>query len=556
MMPMAAATSVVDAPEESNNPPVKAFSPSLWADMSFSFDDQVLEKFAETVEPLKEEVRSMVMAKDTKPIDKMILIDTLERLGIAYHFEKEIEDQIEQIYKFHAKDLEDRNYDLFTTALYFRLFRQHGYGVSSSVFDKFKDEDSKFKKTLASDINGLLNLYEASYLGYHGEDILEEAMVFTTHYLNHAELQVDSYLQEKVTRALQQPVHRAGEKLEARYYISIYEKNESKNDLLLRLAKLDFNYMQNLYKKEITDLFRWRKELNIMSKVPYMRDRVIECYFWMVGMRFEPQYSFSRTAATKALVLGLALNDTYGNYATLEELEIITDILQRWDIKEIDQLPDYMKAAYQMFFILRDDFDHELSKLGRSNYGVSCVFEALKNLATAYNKKAKWYMGGEIATFQDHISNGHRASGAPVVFTGFFLGMESASKEAFDWLLSEPKIVEAGGLLTRHMNDVSTYEREHDEGVFPTPVDCYMIENGVSKREAMDKILEFAEDQWKIINKEWIVSSVPRHWMKPILNYARMQVAAYKGGDDLFTDPENGAGQDQIAALFVDPIVI
>ncbi|KAG8370932.1 hypothetical protein BUALT_Bualt13G0034700 [Buddleja alternifolia] len=220
------------------------------------FSLKVLEKFAETIEPLKEEIMSMVLGKDSKPIDKMILIDTLERLGIAYHFEKEIEDQIEQIFKFHAKDLEDGNYDLFTTALYFRLFRQHGYGVSSSVFDKFKGEDNKFKKALTSDINGLLSLYEASYLGYHGEDILEEAMVFVTHYLNHAEPQVDSYLQEKVTRALKQPVYRALEKLEARYYISIYEKKESKNDLLLRLAKFDFNYLQNLYKKEINDLFR------------------------------------------------------------------------------------------------------------------------------------------------------------------------------------------------------------------------------------------------------------------------------------------------------------
>ncbi|KAG8370958.1 hypothetical protein BUALT_Bualt13G0037300 [Buddleja alternifolia] len=192
-------------------------------------------------------------------------------------------------------------------------------------------------------------------------------------------MQVDSYLQEKVTRALKQPVYRAVEKLEARNYISIYEKKESKNDFLLRLAKLDFNYLQNLYTKEINDLFRWRKDqLNIRSKVPHMRDRVVECYFWMEGIHFEPQYSFSRAAATKALVMALVLNDTYGNYATLEELDIFTDIFQRWDIKEIDQLPDYMKAAYQLFFSVRDDYDHEVSKLGRSSYGVSCVIGAVR----------------------------------------------------------------------------------------------------------------------------------------------------------------------------------
>ncbi|KAG8371181.1 hypothetical protein BUALT_Bualt13G0060300 [Buddleja alternifolia] len=481
---------------------VKTFPPNLWADLSFSFDKQVHERYREAVQTLKEEVRSMITAKDSTPNDKMILIDTLERLGVAYHFEQEIEDQIEQIFKFHAED-ENGEHDLFTTALYFR------------VFNKFMDEDNKFKKTLISDINGLLSLYEASYLSRFIGPLKNLKLVTT----------------------------------------SMYEKKESKNELLLKLAKLDFNFLQNLYKEEISHLFKWRKETNIISKLPYMRDRVMECYFWMVGIHFEPEYSFSRTAATKALVRGVVLNDTYGNYATLEELKLFTESLQRWDIKEIDRLPDYMKFAYHFLYSIREECDHEVPKHGKT-YGVSYVIEALKILATAYYKKAKWYMGQEMPTFEDHVSNGHRASGAAVVFAGMFMGMESASKEAFDWLMSEPKIVEAAGLLTRHMNDISTYDREHEEGVFPTPVDCYMIENGVSKQEALDKIFEHAEDQWKTINKEWIASTVPRHWMKPILNYARIQDATYKGGKDLITDPMDGSGQDQIVALFIDPIVI
>ncbi|KAG8370957.1 hypothetical protein BUALT_Bualt13G0037200 [Buddleja alternifolia] len=551
-MPMASSSVNVDGQQQSN-PPVKThnYSSSLWADMSFSFDKKVQEGYAEAIETLKEEVRRMVVAKDSKPKDKMMLIDTLERLGVAYHFEQEIEHQIERIFKFHAQD----DNDLFTTALYFRLFRQHGHDAPSGVFDKFMDEDKKFKNTLISDINGLLSLYEASFIRYHGEIILEEAMVFTTHYLNQAKLQVDSYLQEKVTRALKQPIHRAVEKLEARYYISIYEKKELKNDLLLRLAKLDFNFLQNLYRKEISDLFKWWKESNLMSKLPYMRDRVMEFYFWTVGIQFEPEYSFSRIACAKALVMIVVLNDTYGNYATLDELEIFTEIMQRWDIKEIDQLPDYMKAAYQFIFGVREEYYREVPKHERS-YGVSCVIETLKQLATSYYKKAKWYMGQETPTFQDHISDGPIGSAAVVVLMAFFVDMESASEEAFDWVTSVPKIVEAAGLLTRRRNDTSTYEREHEQGQFPTAIDCYMIENGVSTQEALDKFLEFAEDDWKDINKEWVLSCVPRHWMKPVLNYSRIQDATYKDGEDLLTDPEKGSGQDHIVTLFVDLIVI
>ncbi|KAL0411145.1 UNVERIFIED_CONTAM: 5-epi-aristolochene synthase 3 [Sesamum latifolium] len=142
---------------------------------SFSVDmNKVQEKYAEAVEALMEEARSML-----------------------------IEDQLQHIFKFHSEREDDC--DLFITALQFRLLRQHRYFVSSSVFDKFKSEDNEFKETLKSDAKGMLSLYEAAHLRIHGETILEEAVAFTTHHLNHMLQQLESPLQDQVKRALQQP---------------------------------------------------------------------------------------------------------------------------------------------------------------------------------------------------------------------------------------------------------------------------------------------------------------------------------------------------------------
>nr|QIQ55991.1 putative terpene synthase 5 [Eremophila denticulata subsp. trisulcata] len=548
-------------PYHNLRPAVKGHRPSLWADLSFSFDAQVQERCGEAIEALKEDVKSMVTAKDCKPFEKMILIDTIERLGVAYMFEQEIEEQIEQIYKFQAEDGSDK--DLFTTALYFRLFRQHGYNAPSSVFDKFKDEDNKFKKNLIGEIDGLLSLCEASYVRYHGEDVLEEALVFTKHYLNQALPQLDSLLKEKVARALEQPIHRAIEVVEARYFISFYEKDESRNELLLRLAKLNFKLLQNLYRKELGDLTKWWNELR--TELPYVRDRLVECYFWGVLIIFEPQYSFSRLATAKAIAMTMVLNDTYDSYGTLEELESFTEILHRWDIKEIDNmdikeidniLSENMKRVFHFLLRAYAEHEREASKQGRS-YAASYAIEAMKRIARGYHKKAKWYKGQEVPTFEDHMSNGVIVGGTDAIFSATFMNLESvASEEAVDWLKREPTIVVAASLLIRHMNDICTYEREQRTGQFPTAVDCYKIENALSTEEALDKFIEFAEDKWKTINKELVASrTVPRHFTKLALNYARGTYVTYGRGADGFTEPEKGLESD-IVALLVDPLII
>ena len=47
------------------------------------------------------------------------------------------------------------------------------------MFNKFKDEDGKFKTHLAADARGTLSLYEAAQWSTPGEDTLDEALAFS-----------------------------------------------------------------------------------------------------------------------------------------------------------------------------------------------------------------------------------------------------------------------------------------------------------------------------------------------------------------------------------------
>nr|POF06318.1 (-)-germacrene d synthase [Quercus suber] len=119
--------------------------------------------------------------------------------------------------------------------------RQQGFKVSCDVFNKFKDEDGQFKESLTSNIEGMLAFYEATHLRVHEEDILDEALEFTTTNLKSIASPINNPLATQITRALKQPLHKFIPWVEARQYISIYEQDASHNKDLLNLSKLDFN---------------------------------------------------------------------------------------------------------------------------------------------------------------------------------------------------------------------------------------------------------------------------------------------------------------------------
>lgn len=101
-------------------------------------------------------------------------------------------------------------------------------------------------------------MYEAAHMRVHGEDILEEALTFTTTHLDSIVTNLsNNWLKAQVTEALNQPIRKTVPRVGARNSIDIYENIDAHNNLLLKFAKLDFNMLQKLYQEELSELTRY-----------------------------------------------------------------------------------------------------------------------------------------------------------------------------------------------------------------------------------------------------------------------------------------------------------
>ncbi|KAH9651456.1 alpha-humulene/(-)-(E)-beta-caryophyllene synthase [Citrus sinensis] len=450
-------------------------------------------------ETLKAEIEKLLVSNNTawKTLEEIVaIVNQLQRLGVAYHFENEIKEALQTIYDSHVNGNCDVNYDhnndLYIVALRFRLLRQHGYKVSAA---------------------------------------------------------------DQVEHSLEIPLHRGMPRLEARQYISIYEAdNSTRNELILELAKLDFNLLQALHRIELSEISRWWKDIDFATKLPFARDRLVECYFWILGVYFEPKYSTTRKFMTKIIAIASVIDDIYDVYGTLEELKLFTHAIERWEVVAANELPKYMQVCY---FALLDVVKEMEDKLVNKE-PLCCMYyakEAIKGLVRAYFVEAKWFHAKYVPTFEECVENSTMSSGYPMLAVEALVGLEdmAITKRALDWAISVPKIIRSSSLIARLDDDVHTYKVEQERGDAPSSVECYVQQYGVSEEEACNKIKGMVEIEWMNINEEiQDPNHPPLQWLLPSLNLARMMVVLYQNGDG-YTN-STGKTKDRIASLLVDPL--
>ncbi|KAL0362760.1 UNVERIFIED_CONTAM: Germacrene-D synthase [Sesamum calycinum] len=587
------------------------YHPSVWGDYFLAYvSTEISATEEEELRRQKEMVRKVFAQTPDHSYQKLELIDAIQRLGVGYHFEEEIDRSLQYIHDTYL-EYSSKDDDLRTIALRFRLLRQ-------------QDGEGNFNVSLIKNVEWMLELFEAAQFRIDGEEILEKALEFSSSNLESSLSNMNSSLLTQVEEALKIPIRKSSNRVGAKKFISIYQQKESISEILLNFAKLDFNIIQKTHQKELSDITRWWKDLDFANRLPFARDRVVECYFWALevyfepryhiarrmltkiinmtsivddiydvygtlddlqlftdliqrwwkdldfanrlpfardrvvecyfwalGVYFEPHYHIARRMLTKIINLTSILDDIYDVYGTLDDLQVFTDFIQRWDVNNLEQLPSYMRICYEALSDVYIEMENELEKIGES-YRIQYAKEEMQKLVRAYLEEAKWSYNKYTPTMEEYMKVALVSGAYMMLSTTSLVGMGNlVTKKDFDCITSEPLLVLTSTTICRLTNDLVGYGFEKK----PTAVECYMNENGASKEEAFAELEKQVMNGWKDMNQEWLRPTVPVSMpvLTRVLNFTRIAHLFYVEEDEYTNSQANI--KDIIHDVLVEPVV-
>ncbi|KAL5198750.1 hypothetical protein ABZP36_002262 [Zizania latifolia] len=515
---------------------------------------------------LKDRVRQLLLLeeKDEEELPpaaaaaRLRVIDQLQSLGVAYHFDEEIKSILISISHHDLKD------DLCSTALLFRMLRGHGVPASADMLSAFRSRHEQ------NDVDALISLYEASYLAFPGETMLDEARAFAVETLKEMTRVPSSVSEprqrERIDGILSGclPLHWRAPRLQALWSLKQQHCEDDNEDGILQLAADDFNLVQSVHRRELERITRWWKDTGLGEKLPFARDRLVECFFCAACIAPEPRLEASREVLAKVSSLIIHLDDIYDVYGTLHELTAFTNAIGRWDTTNVvvtaeDDLPEYMKAMYSAIVATSVSAADNVTR-DQQDYNVLPLFKrAWHELCKAFLVEATWQQRGYTPGLDEYLDNGWITSTGPLLLLHAFpmhhhhCSCSWRDKTKNDRGFAYPRMVELSSRIFQLCNDCSTHKAESERGDAPSAIACYMMERQASEEEAHDGVRDAIGETWKELNRE--AASVALAGGSPAaamssLNLARIIHCIYHDREDAITSPTQHRKQLIMDMLF------
>ncbi|KAG2684190.1 hypothetical protein I3760_10G065400 [Carya illinoinensis] len=475
-------------------------------------------------EKLIEDVR-IIFGKAIDSEAKLELIDSVQKLGLAAHFDVEIKaaiDTIASIDKINNQSPGGEEGPLYVTALCFKLLRQHGYDVSQDMFSGFMDEKTgTFRKSKHEDIKGMLELLEASHLALEGEDILDEAREFSTTALEEAIPNLDDHRAKQVAHALELPSHRRVQWFDVKWHINVKERDGNTKAILLELSKLNFN-----------ELSRWWRNLGLRESLSFARDRLVETFMCSVGFAFEPENRCFRKWLTKVLNLVAIIDDVY-------------------------DLPECMKTCFLALYNTVNEFVNEVQReKGWDQLLLPHLKKVWAGFCNALFVEAKWYNTGYTPSLEEYLSNAWiTSSGSVLLAHAFFCLEHKVTEEHENFMEKNKELLYNLSMIIRLCNDLGTSSAEVERGDAPSSILCYMREENVSEEIARKHIEGMINITWKRLNGQCF-TQLPtlQPFINMATNIARMVHGLYRHGDGFGV--QDGETRNNIQSLVVEPLIM
>uniref|UniRef100_A0A7N0VDF5 Terpene synthase metal-binding domain-containing protein n=1 Tax=Kalanchoe fedtschenkoi TaxID=63787 RepID=A0A7N0VDF5_KALFE len=164
------------------------------------------------------------------------------------------------------------------------------------------------------------------------------------------------------------------------------------------------------------------------------------------------------------------LDDTYDAYGTADELELITESINRFDTSLFEQMPPYAREICQMVFGVYSVMEEDLLKDGNAAR-LPCVKEAMKLIVRSYHNEYLWLKKNLIPTIDEYTQQSFSSSAITTLLIFSLAAMgDIVTKAALDWILSAPKFVIAAQGIGRFLDDIVSHEFEQQRQHIPSAV--------------------------------------------------------------------------------------
>ena len=78
-------------------------------------------------------------------------------------------------------------------------------------------------------------------------------------------------------------------------------------------------------------LYRWWKQLNVATNLSFIRDRIVEMYFWMTGACSDQKHSLARAITTKMTAYITIFDHIMDTHSTSEEAMLLAEAIYRYE---------------------------------------------------------------------------------------------------------------------------------------------------------------------------------------------------------------------------------
>ncbi|KAL3341116.1 hypothetical protein AABB24_025595 [Solanum stoloniferum] len=324
----------------------------------------------------------------------------------------------------------------------------------------------------------MYNVYRATDLMFNGESQIEEARFFARNFLvnNNDNLSLFPALQKVIEHELNVPWFARLEHLDHRIWIELNQSipfsigNSSfywlaylQNEKLMQLAVQNYEYRQSIYRRELEDLKRWSKEKGLVD-IGFGREKTTYSYFASAASSssFLPYESFLRLIVAKCSIVITVADDFYDEEASLSELHILSEAIQRWDAKNLDgpskiifeALDDLVCDVAKMYHLQHKiDITPQLRHMWKETFD-SWMMESLWSRTSNLPSRDKYLQVGMIS-IGAHILVLHAASLGCSILPNQMFGPINGQYENITKLLMT---------TTRLLNDIQSYQKEREVG--------------------------------------------------------------------------------------------